>query len=263
MGFGYNIDPRKLILDNVLEGVEAYLKENALATQFGKPVIGYAEANNPLFDIFFDRGENLHPKAVYRPGTTVIVHFLPFHREVLESNRGAHRVSQEWTRAMNESIMLSTRINSIIKETMAVAGHTVSGTALPGDWDTEKFAPEWNHKIAAFICGLGELSIGGSFQTAAGVAGRFGSVITDYPIELYNVWRPEEIDEIRKDKEFYHRNSFLWSPQVSESKRQELQQVCPAGAVSEAGIDREKCQDYCMGLDHPAPSPDACGKCWV
>jgi hypothetical protein len=40
--------------------------------------MGFAQADHPLFDIFFGRDELVHPKAVYRPGNTVITHFLPF-----------------------------------------------------------------------------------------------------------------------------------------------------------------------------------------
>ena len=37
---------------------------------------------------------------------------------------------------------------------------------------------------------------------------------------------------------------------------------CPAGAISEEGIDKFRCQEYCLKLNEHIPSPDVCGKCF-
>lgn len=261
MGFGFGIDPRNLLYRNIVEGSKNYQKENNLSTSFLDPILGFARTDNPLFDIFFGRDELIHPKAVYRPGNTVIVHFLPFQHPLSIWAPHDPKARHRWETAMKESIMLSMRINGIIRETMSAAGHMVSGATTPADWDMEKLSPEWNHKLAAFVCGLGELSFGDSLLTEAGAAGRFGAAITDYPMEASRNWSEEEIDAIRNDSGFYVRKAFQLEAMPSEVKDR-LIGLCPADAITTDGMNRSKCYEYCRTLGMAAPSQDACGRCW-
>ena len=261
MGFGFGIDPRDVLRRNIVAGVEKYQRENSLKTRFGEPILGFARANHPLFDIFFGRDELIHPKGVYRPGNTVIVHFLPFQHPLSTLAPHDPEARQRWETAMKESIMLSMGINGIIRDTMSAAGHMVSGTTTPADWNPIKLAPEWNHKLAAYICGIGHISFGDSLLTSSGAAGRFGSAITDFVMEPSRKWSEEEIDVIRRDPDFYRRQAFGLEG-VPRDRIDELMLLCPAEAVTTKGMERNKCQDYCRTLDMAAPSQDACGRCW-
>ncbi len=262
MGFGYGIDPKEVLYRHIVAGAEQYKKENSVITQFGDPILGFAQADHPLFDIFFGRDELVHPKAVYRPGNTVITHFLPFEHPLKTLDVSDPAAKKAWETAMKESIMLSLRINGIIREIMGAAGYTVSGTTTPGDWDPEKMTPEWNHRLAAYICGLGELSFGASFKTEAGTAGRFGGAITDYVMEPSREWEEAEVDAIRRDPEFYKRKAFSLDDQ-QKKRVNRLTGLCPADAVTPEGLDRHKCYEYCRTLEMAAPSQEACGRCWL
>ena len=63
MGFGYGIDPKEVLYRHIVAGAEQYKKENSVITQFGDPILGFAQADHPLFDIFFGRDELVHPQG--------------------------------------------------------------------------------------------------------------------------------------------------------------------------------------------------------
>ena len=41
---------------------------------------------------------------------------------------------------------------------------------------------------------------------------------------------------------------------------EEMIQACPGGAITEDGIDKAACRDYCRNCNETTPVPEICGK---
>ena len=253
MSFG--IDVKALLLNKAADRVSEYESEPRIGTRYQAPLIGYVSANNPFFDEFYFRRLCIHPKIIFRPGNTVIVYFVPFADDITESNRGGSAVSAKWNRAVGESVMLAAHINGTMREVLQDLGYyETSGTNLPSDWNEELCRPEWSHKHAAFLAGLGRFGAAGAFHTEKGFAGCFGSVITTLQIDPSREWTEEELrerDRISDDIEA-----------VSLSVCPGMIALCPAGAVTGNGVDRVVCKEFCKNQGQPAPLTDVCGKCF-
>ncbi len=257
----WGIDIKKRIEEAVMSTADDYKKEKGLSDVFLDPIIGYASAKDPLFFTFNDRNWTLHPKEIYRPGNTIIVHFLPFAPWVAESNRGGKTVSKEWTAAWDASIMFSAMINDAIKETLESLGRLASLANLPSDWCDEKDGPNWSHKLTAFAAGMGDFGIAGSFNTSAGSAGRFGSVITEYVIEPTGFCNESDGDLLNAIADKIEK-SYQFKPYGETRIVEDKIHRCPAGAITSDGVDRSKCRAFCAAQKQIVPSADVCGKCF-
>lgn len=255
---------KKRILDDVISAAEAHKKKHGLEDLFNDPIIGYASVKNPLFKKFFDLDWSQHPKEIYRPGSTVIVHFLPFTQKVVESNRKGAEISEEWVKAYNSALLFSAKINDSIIETLQKIGRLSSLTNIPKDWNEERGGPNWSHKLAAFVAGMGDFGIAGSFNTTVGSAGRFGSIITELTIEPSKEWpewedsNVQELDSIISEIKKSHMIKGGEEIVVDDSKVF----LCPVKAISTKGVDLDKCREFCAAQNQIVPASDVCGKCF-
>jgi epoxyqueuosine reductase QueG len=95
----------------------------------------------------------------------------------------------------------------------------------------------WSERHVAFAAGLGTFSLSDGFITEKGVAIRCGSVVTDLAIP----------PTLRRATEPYS-NCLFYS---GVSCRACIER-CPAGAISDKGHDKIKCQKYLNGLGYGA-----------
>lgn len=259
MSIKFGVDIREKILRNVKEAIRAFESRSDIRTKFGEPLIGYADARNPLFDMYVSKTICDHPKRIYRPGNTVVIHFVPYAPEIAEGNRGGSQPSCEWQAAFRDSMWLSMRLNAVIRETLDEEGRLSSCANIPTDWDETRCREEWSHKLAAYAAGMGQFGPAGSFRTKNGFAGRFGSIITDG--QYAEAFEPLDADEL---EEVFARLQQQYCYKEAEGVvcGKEMIRACPAGAISDYGIDRVCCQAYCKTIDEYIPSPEVCGKCF-
>jgi epoxyqueuosine reductase len=116
------------------------------------------------------------------------------------------------------------------------------------------WASPWSERHVAYACGLGTFSINDGLITPKGIAVRIGSVVTLLKLT------PSE-----KKYRHYKENCLLFR----NEKCGKCIPRCPAGAITEKGHDKDKCQQYInsdplktkrleYGLQTPPPS---CGLC--
>lgn len=252
---------KKQILDNIKAVVDEFNEREDINTVFGKPKVAFVSTTHPLFDTFFARGENDHPKKLYRPGNTLIVHYVPWEGDVAKGNEAPGRPSEEWLAADRESLWLAMEINKAIKKTLDKVGRLHSNTSTMIDWDKDRHRYGWSNKIAAFIGGMGSFGPAGSLHVDGRYGGRAGSIITaalyaeefDPNAPLDSDALEEIFESVMKDCRFEG-----FGAECSE----EMIDACPAKAISVEGIDRQKCQDWCEKIDRYTPSPEVCGKCF-
>lgn len=253
------VDIKTKILEEVKAAVREFEAREDIKTKFGEPLVGYADCRNPIFDMYFSRTICDHPKRIYGPGNTVVVHFVPYAEEIAKTNLKGDGPSEEWLTAFNDSMWLSMRLNGVIRETLDTVGRLSSCTNTPTDWDEEACREQWSHKLAAYAAGMGKFGPAGSFQTENGFAGRFGSIITDgLYADAFEPLNDEQLESVYQEIQ----RQYCYQEAQGVSCSQEMIKACPAGAISEKGIDRKVCQAYCKSIDEHIPSPEVCGKCF-
>ena len=203
-------------------------------------MIAYVYAKDPLFDMFWERHLCKHPKAIFQPGNTVILHYVPFADEVAAGNEGGDAPSEQWERAFVESLWLSMELNRVIRGTLDMIGRL-------------------SFKMAAYAAGMGDFGTGGSFLINGKYGGRLGAVSTDGNYaEPSSPMTQQQLDEVYDM--LHAKCRYEGAPGVSCS--QEMIDACPGHAISANGINRAKCQEHCMTIDKYIPSPEVCGKCF-
>jgi epoxyqueuosine reductase QueG len=106
------------------------------------------------------------------------------------------------------------------------------------------FTSSWSERHVAFISGLGSFGLSKGLITEKGMAGRFGSVVTDAPFEAL----------ARKYKEAYE-----YCIKCGACARR-----CPAEAITiENGKDQIVCQVYVENTKLKYKPMYGCGKCQV
>jgi ferredoxin len=116
------------------------------------------------------------------------------------------------------------------------------------------WASPWSERHVAYTCGLGTFSLNDGLITPKGMAVRIGSVVTLLKLT------PSE-----KKYSHYKENCLLFR----NEKCGKCILRCPAGAITEEGHNKDRCQDYInsepqkakrleYGLQNPPP---ACGLC--
>lgn len=234
-------DIRKTVEDTVTE----FQKDESVKTVFGKPEVGFVSSAHPFYDTLFARGVNDHPKKIYRPGYTVIVHYVPY---------------EEGENSFFDAVKLTMEINGNLRRFLYKLGRLTSNTCIPVDWDRSKHREEWSSKFTAFMAGMGEFGPAGSFHVPGDFTrGIAGTIITD---GLYADKPPEMTSEMLEEmyKDIQKACCFKGAEGVCCSD--ELINSCPAKAIDRDGIDRKKCQDYCEKINSHTPNPEVCGKCF-
>ena len=73
------------LYEAVKRGIRVYEEECGRKTRFKEPLIAYANTSEPVFDMFYDNGFCKHPRKVYNASRAVIVYFLPYTDDVVET----------------------------------------------------------------------------------------------------------------------------------------------------------------------------------
>ncbi|MDR1946943.1 MAG: hypothetical protein LBQ51_07245 [Desulfovibrio sp.] len=232
---------------------------------FDAPVQAVASAGDPMFERLREPGVVgpcfRMPRAWLPGARSVISFFLPFTEIVKKANRAdADWPALEWLHARIEGQMLIAALCRRMEELLREAGHTALAPSLSSEfesWTGKKscrpdggrqgdgapaFGSNWSERHVAHVCGLGTFGLSAGLITPKGMAGRFGSVLTDL--------------ELPPDAREYDTFDAYCTRCGACVLR------CPAGAVSlEKGKDHVLCSAF---LDRTATAHKpryGCGKC--
>lgn len=232
--------------------IAGFICEQSPKTEWRKPLVGYAAAEDELFAEVRRRVGPTYelPTTLLKGARAVIAYFVPFTEAVAFPGKpGEGSLSSDaWAYAYIETNILLERIGQ------AVAGHLKTmgyeGTALPPThhFDTERLVSDWSHKHAGFIAGLGTWGLHQMLITGAGCCGRFGSVVTSAFFEPSS--RPAEELCLYRDRET-----------CGVCVRR-----CKTGALTFDRFDRHRCYAECLRNEsHHADKgwADVCGKCAI
>jgi epoxyqueuosine reductase len=226
---------------------------------YDEPLIGFAAADNPIFQQFREPhivGPMFKSPTEWLPtAKTVIAFFMPSSLEVRQSNHPRGIASDQWMHARfkGDSFINDLRRYIIIElkkaGALAVAPHLEPTFAA----DFNIYTSNWSERHIAYAAGLGTFSLNKGLITAKGMAGRFGSVVTDLALE------PTPITA---------HTPFENCPHAREGKCGACIKRCPVGAITADGKNKYLCHQYIFMTNPRKDLADiyaypysSCGKC--
>ncbi len=243
--------------DNTIAAEIAISKDVAGLKLFEAPVFAFGSADDEYFKLLQQPGaigeHFLLPKDWLSEARTVISFFLPFTDEVRKSNqKNMTWPSEGWLHARIEGQALLNKLCVSFKAYLEGNGFKCLIPSMdPRFWSNtgaagnkEKYTSNWSERHAAFVCGHGTFGLSKGLITKRGIAGRFGSILTDLYLE------PDSRD---------YQDIYEYCTVCGRCAKN-----CPVGAISkESGKDHKLCSDF---LDETRAKHDpryACGKCQV
>ena len=124
---------RETVLSWISDSIEGYCRRIGLARIWGKPLVGLADAESPMFrelETTAHRGHRV-PQD-YLPGAvTVVSYFLPFVRYIAEDNEGGDSPSGAWVAAYR------------VTNDMGMLGSSWTARTASGPRGTWPASPAW------------------------------------------------------------------------------------------------------------------------
>ncbi len=237
---------------------------------FDPPLVGFASANDPLFQQYKKIIGKFHftPREIFnltirksdqKKELSVISWVLPICEDTRKHNRKEDKYpSRLWshTRYFGEpfNVRLRNHVVSLLKRKGYKAVAPTNSPYFKHHMHSSKagFTSNFSERHAAYACGLGTFGLCDGFITPKGKAMRLGTVVTDL------VLKPS-------DKPFAHHHAnclyyFNKTCRICASR-------CPSGAITSKGHQKDKCYDYMHNVCRPAKMAEygveitGCGLC--
>ncbi len=226
---------------------EAQAREGSV-TRWRPPLVAYASADDPLFPQLKQivRASHTTPKELLPGARSVIAYFLPFERDVPRSNRPNRLASEPWAVAYVETNALVGAVNQRLAEGLRARGFDAAVQPATANFDAEMLMSDWSHKHVAYIAGLGQFGLHQMLITAAGSAGRLGTLVTSAPLEATP------------------RSSQPACLYTYDRSCTDCVDNCPVHALTLDGFDRHACYELCLenaALHQQHSLAEVCGKC--
>ncbi len=243
---------------NYISEEEAAREEIAGMRIYDDPLFGAASADDPMFAELKTPGivgpDVFLPADWLKEAKSVLSFFLPFTERVRASNRGnGKRASDEWLHARIEGQEMMNQFGAYICQMLEEEGFLALYPAADARFHMiAPYASNWSERHTAHICGLGTFSLSKGLITEKGMAGRFGSVITNAVLPI---------------TERKYSSPFAYCIMCGKCEKN-----CPAHAIDTKkgvinGKDQVVCEAYVNG-SKGANGPTGkirygCGKCQV
>lgn len=226
---------------------------------YDEPLIGFADAANPLFNDFKQShivGPTFRtPKEWFPSAATVISFFMPSTAAIRESNYPSGVASEEWMHARFKGDSFLNDVRRYIIVELKKAGALAIAPHLDTNFhaDFTIYTSNWSERHVAYAAGLGTFSLNKGLITEKGMAGRFGSVVTDLPLE------PTPIK---------YTDPFENCLYLKEGKCGVCIKRCPVGAITKNGKNKYLCHQHIFMTNPRKDLADiygypysSCGKC--
>lgn len=239
---------------------EIALSKNVVGMKiYDDPIFGFGDANDEYFELLKKPeiiGEHfLSPKQWLPKSKTVISFFLPFTERVRISNK-KDKIwpSEEWLHARIEGQAFLAKLCQYLKNALIEDGYNSIVPSQDERFWAKKgfdnnslhsdvsFTSNWSERHVAFVCGLGTFGLSKGLITQKGIAGRFGSIVT----ELY----------LNADKREYE-DVYEYCSRCGACVKN-----CPAKAISiDKGKNHILCSDFLGKIVEKYKPWYGCGKC--
>lgn len=253
---------KNLIKNYIVDFVKEYEKRDEISTTWREPLVGFADANHE--DIIHIREytfeEHLMPSDVLANPTTIIAYFVPFTKDIAESNIGGELASEKWALAYQETNEMFIKLNDYLIKKIEEMGNRAAVCEVAGNYEKDVLKSKWSHRHIAKVAGLGTFGVNNMLITKEGCCGRYFTIVTNLPIS------PDK--PLEEENCLYKRNKNCLV----------CVKNCFSGALSKDNFDRFKCYEICRkNFDNyeklygnkekekgkPKGGSECCGKCVV
>ncbi len=244
--------------------------EDGIHLYYDAPLVGFADAEDPYFQgLKSVIGEfHLTPSEFFDDafgagaveGGTVIAWVLPFSQALRDRSRPETSLpAKEWSHGRFYGEIVNDELRRHVVDFLSGNGFRALAPSLSPRWERLHdvrvgHASRWSERHAAYAAGLGTFSLSDGLITARGIAHRLGSVVAGLAVEADN--RP-------------YIGTYDYCLKYSSDTCGVCIKRCPAGAISEAGHDKDRCYDYIRQVVMPSVndaykvSTPSCGLCQV
>ena len=181
-----------IIVEIIKDEVSKYNHSKDIKSTWREPVVGFADAKDEMFVKLKEIISCSHalPTDFIEDAKSVIVFFLPFEEDIIQSNIKGIESSKKWDIANIETNNLILNINIEINKQIKLEGYESSILPATHNYDKEELISDWSHRHVGYIAGIGTFGINNMLITKQGCCGRIGSIITN--IKLKTTIRSEE-----------------------------------------------------------------------
>lgn len=209
---------------------------------YNEPLVGFADGDDPLFEQYhriigyFHMTPRLALKDFEDPSISVVSWVLPIAEETLKSNRAMKEgCSLRWNHSRFQGDAFNNDLRQHLVNFFNERGFKAVAPALTDRFMQVKLsngpASTWSERHVAYVAGLGTFSLTDALITKQGIAHRVGSVVCNAPLEPS--YRP-----------------YTFYKEYCNYARMRTCGVCmkrcPVGAITPAGHNKLKCENYVM-----------------
>lgn len=180
--------------------VTAYNREHCDTVLWRTPIFGFADAEDEKIVELKEKVIPGHylPSDLLEGARSVVVIFVPFTKEVIDSNTGGEFASVLWDRAYTCTNEMLAALNTYLCDFLTEQGFA-SAWKLPKEEEDERAVSSfWSHRHLGVISGLGTFGINNMLITEKGCAGRLASFVSVYDFSK-NDPLTEELCPAKKD----------------------------------------------------------------
>lgn len=216
------------IAELITEYVSKYQINNNISTEWEEPIVGFADAKHPYILRLKNIISSSHqlPADVLDDAKTVIVYFVPFTKELANTNWISKDIaSYGWAVAYEETNAMFIKLNKYLITKLNEMGYKADISKEALTFDRQTLISNWSHRHFAYAAGMGTFGINNMLITKKGCCGRYGSIIANLDVE-HGSPMTEELCLYKKNK-----SCGLCITH------------CPNKALTFKGYDREKCNE--------------------
>jgi len=217
------------------------------------PILAFGAADDELYTQYKSAdvigSHFLSPTEWLPVSKTIISFFLPYTSQIKTANAtDCHWPADEWLHGRYEGQILLKLLTEYLVKTISETGYKSLAPSIDPRYKTGaediRHTSNWSERHIAYTCGLGTFGLSKGIITKKGMAGRFGSILTE--LELPKDTRP-------------YSDIYEYCTMCGLCINR-----CPANAISfENGKKSPLCSDFLDKTREKHNPRYGCGKCQV
>ncbi len=239
-------------LETIIKSFISKSPENSLKNEknekaWADPIVGFSRGDDPLYQFYkknigtfywtpLEILNKIFPQLRVTPDQLTVISWVLPHTDAtkLDNRKQSVYPSERWARARIYGEEVNVKLRKHVVSTLQESGCEAVAPMLSPLWKWEiseryGFASTWSERHAAYASGLGTFGLCDGLITPKGKAMRCGSVVARVKIPPTN-----------RTYTNHHTYCLFFSKGICGK----CIQRCPAGAITETGHDKIKCEKH-------------------